>query len=159
MSRFDERDKAIKLFSKRSKGFTLIEVLLVVIILGLIAAMVVPRLAGRSKKARISIARTDIMASIPSALDLYELDTGDYPTTEQGLQALVAEPTFEPIPRKWSGPYLKKAPTDPWDNPYQYRRPSSHQGLDFDLYSFGPDGQDGGNDDITNWDLTDETSQ
>ena len=140
----------IKIF-KNDRGFTLIEVLLVVILLAVIASMVVPRLTGRSRKAKISIARTDILGSIPTALDLYELDNGAYPTTEQGLQALLTEPTSPPVPRKWSGPYLKRAPLDPWDNPYQYRHPGAHNTDEYDLFSFGPDGQEGGGDDITNW--------
>jgi general secretion pathway protein G len=144
-------------FFKKDKGFTLIEILLVVILLSVIASMVIPRLTGRSKRARISIAKTDILGNIPTALDLYELDNGTYPTTEQGLKALITQPTGHPLPQKWSGPYLKKPPIDPWNNPYQYRFPGS-QNTDYDLFSYGPDGQEGGGDDITNWGIEDEAA-
>lgn len=135
---------------QNKKAFTLIEVLLVVIILGVIAAMVFPRLTGRSKSARIAIAKTDIQGNLPTALDLYELDCGAYPTTDQGLKALIAKPSAEPVPNTWAGPYLRKPPIDPWDSAYQYRNPGRHGG-DYDLFSVGPDGKEGGGDDVTNW--------
>jgi general secretion pathway protein G len=119
--------------------------------------MVVPRLTGRSKKARAAIARTDILGNIPTALDMYELDNGMFPTTDQGLEALIQKPTGSPVPKKWSGPYLKKAPTDPWDNPYQYRNPGTQNPDLYDLFSFGPDGREGGGDDITNWEIEDDS--
>lgn len=125
------------------KAFTLIELLLVVVILAAMAAMIVPRLAGRSEQAKIAIAQTDVTSNIPLALDLYELDNGKYPSS---LEALLSNPGGA---KSWNGPYIKKKPIDPWGNPYQYRFPSSH-GKDFDLSSFGPDGT-AGNDDITNW--------
>ena len=129
------------------KGFTLVELMLVVIIIGILVAMVMPRLAGRTEQARIGAARADIEMNIGSALDLYELDNGAYPTSAEGLQALLAEPSGAP---NWRGPYLKKKPLDPWGNPYQYKSPSSH-GMDYDLYSLGRNGAEGGDDDITNW--------
>ncbi|MCF7870594.1 MAG: type II secretion system major pseudopilin GspG [Candidatus Omnitrophica bacterium] len=131
-------------------AFTLIELMLVVVILGALAAMIVPRMAGRSQQAKISIAKADIMSNIPSALDLYELDNGAYPSTEQGLDALLSKPAGSPQPNNWNGPYLKKKPIDPWGSEYQYRYPSQHQRLDYDLYSFGPD-QVKSDDDVTNW--------
>lgn len=140
----------------KSRGFTLIEVLLVVIILAVLASMVVPRLTGRSRKAKMAIARTDVLGNIPTALDLYELDAGQYPTTEQGLGALLQKPSGSPVPAKWAGPYLKKQPLDPWNNIYQYRNPSSKNTDDYDLFSYGPDGREGGGDDITNWETGDE---
>lgn len=135
---------------KKTKGFTLIELMLVVIIIGVLAAMALPRFAGRSEQARISVAKTDIAANIAVALDLYELDNGRYPTTEQGLEALRTKPTSFPEPRNWNGPYLRRAPTDPWGNVYKYSYPSTRKGVDYELYSLGPDGVESG-DDIGNW--------
>ncbi len=125
------------------KAFTLIELLLVVVILGALAAMIVPRLVGRTEKAKISIAKSDISSNIPLALDLYELDNGKYPSN---LQALLSNPGGS---RSWNGPYIKKEPIDPWGNEYKYKYPPSHGG-DYDLYSLGPDGVEG-TDDVTNW--------
>jgi general secretion pathway protein G len=138
---------------KNERGFTLIEMLLAVIIISTLAAIVVPRFAGRSDEAKVAAATTDVQASIASALDLYELDNGLYPTTEQGLDALRAAPTSPPVPKNWRGPYLrkKKALKDPWGEPYVYKSPGVHN-EDYDLLSKGPDGVEGGADDITNWD-------
>ncbi|MBU1887692.1 MAG: type II secretion system major pseudopilin GspG [Candidatus Omnitrophica bacterium] len=129
------------------KGFTLIELMLVVIIIGVLVSMVAPRLVGRSEEARISAAAADVNANISVALDLYELDNGRYPTTEEGLEALRAKPGAI---ASWKGPYLKRRPVDPWGNPYSYNSPGSHN-TDYDLYSYGPDAAEGGNDDIANW--------
>lgn len=129
------------------KGFTLIELMLVVIIIGVLVSMVVPRLAGRSEEARIAAAKADINANISVALDLFELDNGKYPTTDEGLPALRAKPGSA---SNWKGPYLKKEPVDPWGKKYIYRSPGEHN-PDYDLYSYGPDGKEGGSDDITNW--------
>ena len=143
---------------KRNKesGFTLIEMLVVVVIIATLAAMIVPRFAGRTEEAKSSAAGADIEANLASAVDLYELDNGAFPTTEQGLSALRTEPTTPPLPRKWKGPYLKKrgALSDPWGHVYVYEFPSVH-GMDYDLSSWGPDGVGGTPDDITNWE-TDE---
>lgn len=135
------------------KGFTLIELMLVVIILGILVAMVVPRLAGRTEQARRAAALADIDSNLAVSLDLYELDNGVYPTTEQGLPALVNEPTSSPVPPNWNGPYLKKkkVPLDPWGRPYVYLSPGVHNKEDYDLYSYGPDGVEGGGNDVTNW--------
>ncbi|MFA5088201.1 MAG: type II secretion system major pseudopilin GspG [Candidatus Omnitrophota bacterium] len=137
---------------KDSKAFTLIEIMLVVIILGILAAMVIPNLSGRSEQARRSAARADIEANLATALDLYELDNGRYPTTEQGLAALVHKPTTPPEPMHWSGPYLKKKriPQDPWGRDYVYFCPGRNNAEDYDLFSFGPDGSES-DDDIVNW--------
>ena len=112
---------------KAKSGFTLIELMLVVIILGVLAAMVMPRLSGRSEQAKSAVAKTDIGANIATALDLYELDNGRYPTTEQGLSALSTKPSDISDGANWNGPYLKKEPNDPWNKAYQYKCPATHE--------------------------------
>lgn len=124
----------------RQSGFTLIEVMVVIVILGIMAALVVPNLVGRQDQAQVTAARSDI-AAIGNALDLYRLDNNFYPSTEQGLEALIEKPSGFPEPRNWRSPYLrKKLPEDPWGNPYQYL--STDTG--FELFSYGADGQEGG---------------
>ena len=137
---------------KNACGFTLVEIMLVVIILGVLVAMVVPNLAGRGEQARRSAAKADIEANLATTLDLYEFDNGRYPTTEQGLQALLVQPTSAPVPTSWNGPYLKKKkiPKDPWGNDYVYVCPGVKNVQGYDLSSRGPDGEEG-EDDITNW--------
>lgn len=129
----------------RKKGFTLIELMLVVIILGVLVAMVVPRLTGRSEEARRSVAQADIDANISLALDLYELDNGTYPQT---LGELL---TRSGSAANWRGPYVKKKPADPWGNSYLYKFPGQHNPDGYDLSSPGRDAKEGGNDDVTNW--------
>ena len=136
---------------KRNSGFTLIEIMLVVMIIATLAALVVPKFTGRAEQAKIAAARADILVNIPTALDLYELDNGFYPTTEQGLEALRVQPVTSPVPQKWNGPYIKKKPVDPWGNPYHYESPGRHNPKSYDLYSFGKDNAEGGKDDVTNW--------
>ena len=131
-------------------GFTLIELMVVVIIIAALAAMVVPRLAGRSQEAKLAAAAADIKGNISLALRLYEVDNGRYPTTEQGLSALLAKPVSPPSPPNWKGPYLEQDPLDPWGHPYRYRQPGTHPPRDYDLYSLGPDGTES-SDDVTNW--------
>ncbi len=140
------------MFYLKNKGFTLIEILLVVVIIGILAAMVVPNLSGQGKKARISTARVDIESNLATALDLYELDNGKYPTSEQGLKALIQKPASASEPINWNGPYLKKKkiPKDPWKNKYSYVSPGIHNPEEYDLSSYGPDGVES-NDDISNW--------
>ncbi len=135
-----------------NQGFTMIEIMLVVIIIGVLAAMVIPSISGRGQQARVAAAQADIDANLSTALDLYEMDNGKYPTTEQGLISLLKEPDTEPMPLHWNGPYLKKKriPIDPWGNPYQYKAPGEHNQGEFDLSSLGPDGIQSG-DDIVNW--------
>ncbi len=137
---------------KKNSGFTLIELLLVVVIISILAAVILPRFTGKSKKARIAAAQAGI-SSIETALQLYEQDNGLFPTTEQGLLALLKKPTTSPVPASWDGPYLKKSKgfKDPWGRPYEYKCPGEHNTEDFDLYSLGPDGMEGTEDDITNW--------
>ena len=131
----------------KRRGFTLIELMLVVIIIGVLAAMVMPRLVGRSEQARIAASKADIDANIALALDIFEMDCGRYPTTEEGLTALRTNPSALST---WKGPYLKKEPKDPWGKPYFYKSPGTHNS-DYDLYSAGPNGIEGDNDDIGNW--------
>lgn len=130
---------------RQNKGFTLVELMLVVIIIGILVAMVMPRLAGRTEQARMAAAKTDIELNIGSALDLFELDNGVYPSD---LEDLFKEPSDAP---NWRGPYLKKKPQDPWGNSYQYKYPATHEGVDYDLYSMGRNSVEGGGDDISNW--------
>lgn len=134
----------------RQGGFTLIEIMVVVVILGILAAVVVPRIMSRPDEARIVKAHSDIQ-SLETALNLYRLDNYTYPTTDQGLQALVEKPA-SPEPQNWKeGGYLDRMPRDPWQRPYQYLNPGQHG--EVDIYSMGPDGRPGTDDDIGNWEL------
>lgn len=137
---------------RRQRGFTLIEVMVVIVILGILAALVVPKVMGRPDEARVVAAKQDI-ASIMQALKLYKLDNRRYPTTEQGLPALVVKPTAAPVPDNWKS-YLEKLPNDPWGKPYQYLNPGLKG--EIDIISFGADNQPGGDGvdaDIGSWDL------
>ena len=131
------------------RGFTLIELLVVVVILGLLISYVGPKYFKEVGKSQVKVARAQISA-FSKALDQYRLDLGHYPSTEQGLSALVLKPASE---SKWEGPYLEKSvPKDPWDRPYQYKNPGEHG--EYDLFSLGKDGAAGGtgdNVDITSW--------
>jgi len=137
-----------------SAGFTLIEILVVIIVLGLLAALVGPRILGRVSEAKSATARTQIEL-FGLALDNYRLDNGAYPTTEQGLAALQEKPTRDPLPLNWRGPYLKRdVPLDPWGRPYLYKCPGEHTPSGYDLSTLGHDGQVGGEGedaDITSW--------
>jgi len=137
---------------RRREGFTLIEVLLVLTILVIIASLAVMAYGPIQKNAYIKAATTQIKA-FKTPLQAYRLDIGDYPSTSQGLEALLAAPSDLPNPDKWFGPYLDSqvVPKDPWDNVYQYEYPSKNQELWPDIWSFGPDGQDGTDDDVGNW--------
>jgi len=135
----------------RRRGFTLIELMIVVVIIVALASMVVPRLSGRTEQAKRAVAKADIGSNISMALKLYELDNGNFPTTEQGLNALVSAPSSSPVPNNWNGPYLENVPTDPWGNAYRYKCPGSHNKTTYDLYSTGKDGLEESDDDITNW--------
>ncbi len=136
----------------RARGFTLIEIMVVVVIMGVLAALVVPRLMGRTDDARILAAKQDI-ATLMQALKLYRLDNQRYPTTEQGLQALVTRPAMAPVPPNWkTGGYLDRLNRDPWGNPYQYLSPGTRG--EIDIFSYGADGKPGGtgNDaDVGSW--------
>ena len=132
----------------RRTGFTLIELLLVMVILSVLASIVVPKFTRRSEQARIVAANTSI-ANIEVAFEVFEVDTGRYPTTEEGLQALISAPPLLP---DWRGPYIKRGvPKDPWGNEYIYKCPGEHNTNSYDIYSYGPDRQEGGDDDIDNW--------
>src|SRR5213594_3795633 len=137
-----------------ARGFTLIEILVVIIVLGLLAALVGPRILGRVSEAKSAAARTQIEL-LGLALDNYRLDNGSYPTTEQGLAALQVIPTRDPIPLNWRGPYLRKAvPLDPWGRAYIYSSPGEHNPTAYDLLTLGRDGRPGGEGedaDITSW--------
>lgn len=137
-------------FMKKFKGFTLIEVMVVVVILSILAAIVVPKIMDRPEQARVTKAKSDIRA-LEAALNLYRLDNMIYPTTDQGLEALVSAPTDAPEPKNWKqGGYLDRVPADPWGNPYVYLNPGAHGTMD--IYSSGPDSQST-DDDIGNWSL------
>ncbi len=135
----------------KASGFTLLELLVVMVIIGLLAGFVAPRYFAQVGKSQIKVARAQLDA-LDKALDQFRLDVGRYPSTEEGLQVLVARPNGE---SSWSGPYLKKGvPADPWGHPYVYEQPGTHGGNDFDLLSYGKDGRPGGageDTDLTNW--------
>lgn len=138
---------------KKRTGFTMIEMLVVVVILGLLATLVVPKVVGQGEEAKKTATMVQIK-EIEQALDMFKLDNGFYPSTEQGLDALVQKPSMTPEPRKYrEGGYMKKLPIDPWGGPFVYRSPGEHG--EYDLFSTGTDGQEGGEGkgkDITNWD-------
>lgn len=144
----------MKRMLREERGFTLIEIMVVLIIIGLLAGIVVPRLMGRTEEAKRTKAAVQIK-NLQSALDLYKLDSGIYPSTDQGLQALVEKPAVGEIPRRWKeGGYIDKIPKDPWGNNYVYIGPGVHG--DYDLYSYGADGEEGGEGkdaDIQSWNL------
>ena len=141
------------MLGKKRTGFTMIEMLVVVVILGLLATLVVPKVVGQGEEAKRTATMVQIK-EIEQALDMFKLDNGFYPSTEQGLDALVQKPSMTPEPRKYrEGGYMKKLPIDPWGGPFVYRSPGEHG--EYDLFSTGTDGQEGGEGkgkDITNWD-------
>lgn len=137
---------------RKAAGFTLIEVMVVIVILSVLAALIVPRIMSRPDEARVVAAKQDV-AQLLQALKLYRLDNFRYPSTQQGLQALVTKPALEPVPQRWQT-YLDKLPKDPWGNPYQYLSPGIKG--DVDIFSLGADGKPGGDGvdaDVGSWDL------
>ncbi len=139
---------------KKPSGFTLIEVMIVVVILGILAAVIVPKILDRPDQAKVTAAKSDI-AVIMQQLKLYRLDNGTYPSTDQGLGALTIKPTTNPVPTNWkTGGYLERLPNDPWKRPYLYLNPGVKG--EIDVFSYGADGQPGGegpNADIGSWNL------
>ncbi len=136
---------------KRSAGFTLIEMMVVVIIIGVLAAMIIPQFMGSTTDAKVSAAKGDV-SQIESAIERFNLNMDRYPTMDEGLKVLVEAPPGDD--KKWRGPYLKQLRDDPWGNAYQYRVPGGHHATTFDVWSRGADGQDGGdgpNTDLGNW--------
>lgn len=142
----------MKAFSRKQQGFTLIEIMVVVVILGILSALVVPKMMNRPEQARLVKAKQDIMA-IQNALDLYKLDNGFYPSTEQGLQALVEKPSASPTPKHWHA-CLKSLPSDPWEHPYLYMYPGEHG--EFDIFTYGADGEMGEKVKVSNWEAQTE---
>jgi general secretion pathway protein G len=136
----------------RARGFTLVEIMVVVVILGILASLIVPRVLGRTDEARAVAAKQDV-AAVMQALKLYRLDNGRYPSMEQGLQALLTKPQIQPVPTNWKQ-YLDKLPRDPWGNGYHYLNPGVRG--EIDVFSLGADGQAGGSGadaDVGSWDL------
>jgi len=130
---------------KLRRGFTLVEMLLVVTIIGILAALVIPKIVGRSEQARVTAAQADINGGLKSALGQYEVDNGNFP---KGLQDLLNQPSNA---KNWHGPYLDKMPLDPWGNQYVYYYPGKHSANSYDLLSVGPDGKEGTEDDVVSW--------
>jgi len=145
-------EPSVKISSNKQQGFTLIEIIVVVVIIGILATFVAPKFMGKTDTARITKAKSDIL-SLESALDLYKLDNFTYPTTDQGLEALISMPSSDPVPTNWQkGGYIKKLQKDPWQRDYLYLSPGEHG--EVDIYSLGADGVEGGegaNADIGNW--------
>ena len=140
-----------RLFQKRSGGFTLIEIMVVVVILGILAATIIPQFMGTTQDAKVSTAKSTV-AELESALERFYIHMDRHPTTEEGLKVLAEAPSGDE--KKWRGPYIKLLRADPWGHPYQYRNPGVHRKSGFDIWSQGADGADGGegdNADIGNW--------
>jgi general secretion pathway protein G len=144
-------DMKTRSLQKRSAGFTLLEIMVVVIIIGVLAATIIPQFMGTTHDAKVSAAKADV-SQLENALERFNLHMDRYPTMDEGLKVLVEAPAGED--KKWRGPYIKLLRPDPWGNPYQYRVPGIHHATTFDVWSRGADGQDGGdgpNADVGNW--------
>ncbi len=136
---------------KKQRGFTLLEIMVVVVIMGMLSAIVATNVMGQKSKAEIETARINIK-NFQDSLELYKLDNHIYPTTEQGLDALVSKPTVSPIPKGYNeNGYIRELPQDPWGNDYIYLNPGNHNARSYDVYSSGPDGEPDTEDDIGNW--------
>ena len=136
---------------RRVRAFTLLEIMIVVMIIGMLAAITGTSVIQRLKSAKIKIAKTYVKGAGAQALEMYFTDNGFYPTTDQGIAALMHKPTSSPVPKSWTEPYLKEIPQDPWGEIYHYNCPGDKSGNDFDLWSAGPDRVSGTSDDIGNW--------
>lgn len=153
MQNIQHSSKSSIYFKSKEKGFTLLEVMVVIVILGVLASMVVPNLIGSQDRANMQKAVSDINA-LETSLSMYKLDNYDYPTTEQGLDALTVETDIEPLPRRFpEDGYIKRLPNDPWGNEYQLLYPGENS--KYDIFSMGQDGEAGTDDDIGNWNLAD----
>ncbi|ACQ91994.1 general secretion pathway protein G [Tolumonas auensis DSM 9187] len=142
---------------RQQRGFTLLEIMVVIVILGILASLVVPNLMGNKDQADHQKAVSDIVA-LENALDMYKLDNSRYPTTDQGLNALLIKPDSDPVPRNYKdGGYIKRLPADPWQSEYQLLSPGEHGTID--VFSMGPDGQSGTEDDVGNWALDKRDNQ
>lgn len=142
----------VKSFTNR-QGFTLMEIMLVVVIIGILAAAVMPKLVKQVPFVQNRRATSDI-ATISNVLDTYYMQNNDYPSTDQGLKALMEKPSSNPVPKNWNGPYLKKIPMDPWGLEYKYKCPGEHNPDEYDIWSLGKDGVENTTDDIANWEKT-----
>ena len=141
------RNPKSEIRNRSLRAFTLIELLLVLVILGILAAIVVPKFSGRTEQARLAAAQTQI-ANFSTALDTFEVDNGKYPQGKNGLNDLVTAPRDA---QSWKGPYIKDVPLDPWQKPFLYQSPGKHNPTSYDLSSMGPDGRENTEDDVTNW--------
>lgn len=142
---------------QRQQGFSLLELMVVLVILGILASMIVPNVMDSQSEGERQKVVSDIVA-LENALDMYRLQNGNYPTTEQGVEALVEEPRIDPLPRRYpEGGYIRRLPSDPWGNEYQLLNPGQYSAID--VFSAGPDGQTGTDDDIGNWNLDEYQEQ
>ncbi len=141
----------------RNSGFTLMEIMLVVVIIAILAGFIIPNAVRQLPGVKRDRTIADLK-NIAAMVDLYYMHNGFYPTTDQGLQALIEKPTSAPVPKDWRGPYTRQKLIDPWSNPYKYKCPGEHNPEEYDIWSMGPDGQDGTDDDIGNWEKQSSSS-
>lgn len=144
----------VRRVNPRRRAFTLLEVLMVIVILGVLAALLVPQFVGTGEKAKIDAARIFVTGTIGTQLNLFRTHCGRYPTTEEGLKALLVKPDDEEIAAKWGGPYVSKIEKDPWGSDYVYESPGTYNEDSYDLSSPGPNRRSGDEDDVTNWEKT-----
>ena len=138
-----------------SYGFTLMEIMLVVVIIAILAGFIIPNAVKQIPGVKRDRSKADIV-NLSTVIDMYYMHNGNYPTTDQGLQALIEKPSSTPVPKDWRGPYLKKQPIDPWGNEYKYKCPGDHNPEEYDVWTMGGDGQDGSDDDMGNWEKSEK---